>query len=176
MHSTADEHDRDDAATLETLREIVTEIRVAMITTEGTDGAMHSRPMYLQEVEENGVLWFATSASSPLAQQVREQGRVIATFAAPEDHVFAAIRGTAALHHDPQRVKALWNPAMKSWFPAGPSDPDITLVRIAAEHGDYWDAPGGPSRIVSFVSALLTGTRPDGGERVQVDIGETQRR
>ncbi len=52
------ENSRDDDAALGTLRDMVMDIRVAMITTEGTDGAMHSRPMYLQQVEEDGDLWF----------------------------------------------------------------------------------------------------------------------
>ncbi|MES3034331.1 MAG: pyridoxamine 5'-phosphate oxidase family protein [Gemmatimonadota bacterium] len=164
------ENSRDDDAALGTLRDMVMDIRVAMITTEGTDGAMHSRPMYLQQVEEDGDLWFATSGGSPLAEQVRHDARVLATFAEPDDHKFAVIRGTAALVRDPAKVEELWNPGMKAWFPNGPTDPEITLVHVRAEHGDYWDAPGGPARIVKFAAALLTGTRPDGGERVHLDL------
>lgn len=161
----------DDAAALGTLRDIVMDIRIAMITTEGNDGAMHSRPMYLQQVEEAGDLWFATSGSSPLAEQVRQDARVLVTFAQPDDHKFAVIRGTAALVRNPAKVEELWNPGMKAWFPNGPADPDISLVHVRAEHGDYWDAPGGPVRMVQYAAALLTGTQPAGGERVHVDLG-----
>lgn len=160
-----------DAAALDTLREMVMDIRVAMITTEGTDGTMHSRPMYLQQVDADGDLWFATSGASPLAEQVRDDARVLATFAQPDDHAFAVIRGTAELVNDRARIEELWNPGMKAWFPEGPSDPDITLVHVRAEHGDYWDAPGGPARMVKYAAALLTGTRPDGGDRVHLDLG-----
>ncbi len=161
---------QDDASAIERLREIVDDIRIAMVTTEGGDGAMHSRPMYLQEMDAGGDLWFATSADSPLAEQVRDDARVIATFAKPSDHVFAVVRGTASLHADRAKVEEFWNPAMKVWFPEGPADPNITLVRVRGEHGDYWDAPGAPARIVNYVTALVTGTRADGGERVHVDL------
>ncbi len=161
----------DDATALGTLRDIVMAIRVAMITTEGSDGTMHSRPMYLQQVEDDGDLWFATSGGSPLAEQVREDARVLATFAQPDDHKFAVIRGTGAVVHDAAKVEELWNPGMKAWFPNGPTDPEIALVHVRAEHGDYWDAPGGPVRIVQFAAALLTGKRPDGGDRVHIDLG-----
>jgi general stress protein 26 len=164
----------DDAAALSTLRDMVMDIRIAMITTEGTDGALHSRPMYLQQVEEDGDLWFATSGGSPLAEQVRQDARVVATFAQPDDHKFAVIRGTAELVRDVAKVEALWNAGMKAWFPNGPTDPDITLVHVRGEHGDYWDAPGGPVRIVRFATALLTGTRPSGGDRVHLDLGDTK--
>ena len=163
-----------DAAALETLRSMVMDIRVAMITTEGTVGVMHSRPMYLQQIEDGGDLWFATSGGSPLAEQVRHDARVLATFAQPNDHVFAVIRGTASLVRDPAKVEELWNSGMKAWFPNGPADPEITLVHIRAEHGDFWDAPGGPARLVQFATALLTGTRPDGGDRVHLDLGSSR--
>lgn len=160
-----------EAAALETLRSMVMDIRIAMITTEGNDGVMHSRPMYLQQAEDGGDLWFATSGGSPLAEQVRHDARVLATFAEPDDHRFAVIRGTASLVRDPAKVEELWNPGMKAWFPNGPADPEITLVHVRAEHGDYWESPGGPARIVQFATALLTGKRPDGGERVHLDLG-----
>lgn len=169
--SSQDEHDN--TAALARLREIVTDVKIAMITTAGTDGVMNSRPMYLQEMEEGGDLWFATSEDSALAEQIRANDRVLAAFAKPSDNVFAVVRGTALLHRDPAKVAELWNAGMKAWFPNGPSDPAITLVQVHAEHGDYWDAPGGPARLVTYIGALLTGTRPDGGERGHVDIGET---
>ena len=170
------EHDGgDDHAALERLQKIVTDVRVAMITTKGTDGEMHSRPMYLQEMQQNGTLWFATSDDSPLAAQIRDDARVIATFADPSDRRFAVIRGRASLHRDPARIAELWNAGMQAWFPDGPSDPSITLVRMHGEHGDYWDAPGRPAGVVEFLGALLTGTRPDGGERVHVDMDAPSR-
>lgn len=160
----------DEVEALARLREIVSAIRIAMITTESGDGSMQSRPMYLQEVERNGDLWFATSGDSSLVEQVRDDTRVTATFANPSDHLFAVVRGRATLHHDLAKVQALWNPAMKAWFPGGPADPAITLVCVRGEHGDYWDAPGGPGRLVRYVAALVTGTRADGGERVHIAL------
>jgi general stress protein 26 len=126
--------------------------------------------MYLQEMEESGTLWFATSGDSPLAEQIRDDARVIATFANPADHRFAVVRGRASLHQDAARIERLWNPGMQAWFPEGPSDPSITLVRIQGEHGDFWDAPGKAAGIVRFLGALVTGTRPDGGDRVHVAL------
>jgi len=163
----------DNTEALSRLREIVTDVKIAMITTAGADGVLNSRPMYLQEMEEGGDLWFATSEDSALAEEVRADGRVVAAFAKPSDSVFAVVRGTASLHRDPAKVAELWNTGMKVWFPNGPTDPAITLVQVHAEHGDYWDAPGGPARLVTYVTALLTGSRPDGGERGHVDIGAT---
>jgi len=167
------QHTEDETDSLARLREIVTDVRIAMISTEGTDGAFHSRPMYLQEMEEGGDLWFATSDQSSLAEHVLANGRVVATFAKSSDNVFAVVRGTASLSSDPAKVEELWNPGMKAWFPNGPTDPQIRLVQVHAEHGDFWDSPSGPARIVKFVGALLTGTRPDGGDRVHVELGHS---
>jgi general stress protein 26 len=168
------QHANNSIDALARLREIVTDIKIAMITSAGADGVLSSRPMYLQLMEEGGDLWFATSDDSALAEQIRAQGRVVATFAQPSDSIFAVVRGTASLHRDPAMVKELWNVGMKVWFPNGPSDPAITLVQVHAEDGDYWDAPGGPARVVTFIGALLTGTRPATADRGHVHLGDTR--
>ncbi|MFL5219560.1 MAG: pyridoxamine 5'-phosphate oxidase family protein, partial [Microvirga sp.] len=40
------------------LFDLVRDIRVCMMTTEESDGSLHSRPMYSMEADERGSLWF----------------------------------------------------------------------------------------------------------------------
>ncbi|HYW31697.1 MAG TPA: pyridoxamine 5'-phosphate oxidase family protein [Gemmatimonas sp.] len=176
MADTAHATRHDDAESVDKLREMITDIRIAMVTTEGRDGAMHSRPMHLQEAESGGDLWFATSMSSALVQELREDARMLVTFAEPGSNRYAVVRGEGRVERDMEKIQELWNPSLQTWFPNGPTDPDLTLIHVKAKEGDYWDAPSGPARLVKFVAGFLGGSRPDGGERVKVDLGaHTQR-
>jgi general stress protein 26 len=155
---------------VEHLRELIKDIRVAMITTEGDDGDMRSRPMYTQATDFDGDLWFATSRSSSLVNDLRARPATLVNYAKPGDQSYVSVRGTGAVVHDQEKINALWNPAMKAWFPGGPTDPDLILVRIEASRADFWDSPAAPVRWFQFLSALATGDRPSGGEHGSVNL------
>ncbi|MCC7052104.1 MAG: pyridoxamine 5'-phosphate oxidase family protein [Gemmatimonadaceae bacterium] len=174
MSQTATSHDTlsdEDAAAK--LRDLVKDIRVAMLTTHDADGTLHSRPMYAQEAEFDGDLWFATAQSSSLVRQLQARADVLATFADTHAQRYVVVRGHAEVTQDRDRIREFWNPGMKVWFPAGPEDPEIALVRVHAQRADYWDSPAAPLRWLQFVTALATGKRPDAGDRVGLDLDGT---
>jgi len=48
-----------------------------------------------------------------------------------------------------------------AWFPGGPEDPSLGLLRVKVQRGDYWDVES--SKLVQFFSlakATLTKTPP----------------
>ena len=52
----------------------------------------------------------------------------------------------------------LWNPAVEAWFPDGPDDPNVVLLKVDALSGEYWDSPGGKvATLVSLVKSKITG-------------------
>jgi general stress protein 26 len=172
MTNDTEQHTTSDTEAAQTLHELIMGIRIAMLTTEGSDGELYSRPMYVQQVEAGGDLWFATSQSSSLALQVRDEGRVLATFSGSNGYV--VVRGMGRITRDREKVRELWNPAMKAWFPDGPDDPDIALIRVEAERADYWDTPSAPVRWLQLVKSLATGTQPELGDRVALDLTSDQ--
>jgi general stress protein 26 len=54
----------------------------------------------------------------------------VRSFAQPEDSLFVSISGRAERVVDRGRIKSLWNPMVSSWFPHGPDDPLVVLVRV----------------------------------------------
>ena len=59
---------------------------------------------------------------------------------------------------DAAKAKELWNPGIEAWFPSGPDDPGIVLLKVHAEGAEYWDTPGQVIvSVLSFVKAKITG-------------------
>ena len=54
---------------------------------------------------------------------------------------------TAELVSDARKAEELWDPSYASWFPDGPTDPDLTLV---AAEADVPILPGAPTRMWTF--------------------------
>jgi general stress protein 26 len=157
---------------IEKIRDLIKDIRFAMLTTIDTDGSLRSRPMATQETEFDGDLWFFTPAGSPKVDEVERDERVNVSYAAPDDNRYVSISGTAQLVRDRAKMKELWNPVLKAWFPEGLGDPDLALLRVRVEKAEYWDSPSSKMvQLAGFVKAIATGKRADDiGENEKIDL------
>lgn len=154
------------------LGEMIRDIKVAMLTTAEPDGTLRSRPMMMQDVEFDGDLWFFTAASSPKVQEVQQVNQVNVSFAAPDKQRYVSVSGRASLVRDGRKIKELWNPLFKAWFPDGLDDPDLALLKVSVDQAEYWDSPSGKMvAIAGFAKALVTGERMEGGENQKLDLG-----
>jgi general stress protein 26 len=82
-----------------------------------------------------------------------------------------SLTGHAVLIDDLEKKRELWNPVVGAWFPGGPEDPDVVLLRVEAASAEYWDSPGGRlASVISFAKAKITGQAYDGGENERVDL------
>jgi len=144
------------------MRELIDGIKIAQLTTVGTDGMLRSRPMGTQEVEFDGNLWFFTSKDTHKVDEIEAHPQVCATYAAPDRNRYVSVSGTAKLNDDRAKMEELWRPAFKIWFPDGLSDPKLTLIKVEVTRVEYWDAPA--SKVVSlvgFIKAIATGKRAE---------------
>jgi general stress protein 26 len=155
---------------IEKVRELIEDIRFAMLTTLGTDGSLHSRPMAAQNDEFNGDLWFFTKASSHKAHEVTADSHVNVTFTNPDDNVYVSLSGRARLVQDRAKIKELWNPEGEAWFPEGVDDPDLALLKIDVERAEYWEGPSSIVYALSLAKSLVTDERPNVGEYARIDF------
>ena len=157
---------------IETLREKVKDIKIAMFTTQEQDGTLRSRPMGTQDITQQGILYFFTRASSAKVNEVQTQQQVNVSYAKPNDQLYVSVSGTATLLRDRSKMQELWNPIFKAWFPDGLEDPDLALLQVEVDSAEYWDSPSSKVvQLVGFAKAVITGKSADGlGENVKLDI------
>ncbi|HEX5236625.1 MAG TPA: pyridoxamine 5'-phosphate oxidase family protein [Silvibacterium sp.] len=140
------------------IAELVKDIRICMMSTVGPDGEIESRPMATQETAFDGTVWFLTRGSSEKASDIRQDAHVALMYADPENSKYVTLRGRASMHRDEAKIKELWNPMYKAWFPKGEDDPDITVVRVDVTEGDYWEANASKLvRGMKYLAAAATG-------------------
>ena len=143
--------------------------RFAMLTTTSTDGTMISRPMALQETDFDGDLWFFTRHDSRKISDLAAHPQVNVTVSSGSTWV--SLTGNGVEVDDLDRKRELWNAGVSAWFPDGPEDPQVRLLKVDATSAEFWDTPGGRlASLVSFAKARLTGERYDGGENDTVDM------
>jgi general stress protein 26 len=123
------------------LRSLLRGVRVGMLTTQTLDGASHSRPMLVHQVDEAGWLWFVTDRHSRKTWELSQNPRATIALQSKKGDRYVSVQGTAVVVRDDVKLKELWNPMMRSWFPRGRRDPEIALVAVRIERVEYWLMP-----------------------------------
>lgn len=126
---------------IQKLAELIGKIRIAMLTTTTADGRLWSRPITTQHARFDGDLWFLSKRESYKVQEVRAHPQVSLSYVHPEDNTYVCISGTAKVLSDAKKAEELWDPSYLPWFPGGPEDPSLVLIRVSVERAEYWDAP-----------------------------------
>ena len=161
----------DRAHALAELARLIDGIPVAMVTTRTDDDLLGCRPMLLVKLETDGSLTFLTHLSSQKVQEIARDARVNVAFVAGNGDRYVSVSGTAAATHDPARMRTLWSPTYRAWFPNGPDDPDSAIFTVSIKRIEYWDVP--TSRLVRLwcaVRALATGQVVEAGEHHRRDL------
>jgi len=147
------------------LGEMIKSIKVGMLTTVDQDGRLHSRPMATQEVEFDGDLWFMMSCESPKADEIEKDHQVNVSYVDSSNNRYISVSGTGRILKDEKKIKKLWSPAYKAWFPQGLDDPTIALLRVQVDNAEFWDGPSSKIvQLMGFVKAMATGEPYKGGE------------
>lgn len=140
------------------LKELLDDIRIASLVTLEGDGTLRSRPMATQEIESDAALWFFTNDYSPKVEDVALHPQVCVSYASPADHRYVSVTGEASLVRDAEKIRQLWKPVLKVWFPKGVDDPDLALIRVDIVSAQYWTGHGNKLvQLFEAAKALATG-------------------
>jgi general stress protein 26 len=139
---------------------------VAMLVTIAEGGDVHSRRMAIAQVDDDCTVWFVTSKASAKVREAdsRHRAQVVCQ---KGWSAFVALTGRTTVIDDSATLDRLWKKSYEVWFPKGKSDPDVTLMRVDPEEGEYWDETGTNKLryLFSAAKAFVSGTRPTVGGR-----------
>ena len=155
---------------LKKLTELVKEVKICMFATIGQDQSLYSRPMQTIDVDEHGNLWFFTNEYSGKVDDVTKNYTVYLMYSHPGQNTYLHVKGECTLINDKEKMKELWSPVVKAWFPKGVEDPALALLKVETSEASYWD---GSSKFVVFynmVKAIAKGETPDDGQFGNLDI------
>ncbi|GLK15704.1 pyridoxamine 5'-phosphate oxidase family protein [Herbiconiux flava] len=154
---------------IETLAGLVKDFRFAMLTTVDDQGRLVAHPLTVQEAEFDGDLWFIVGAHASALQNLQVNPTAGVTLSSNDSWV--SLTGTAAEVADQAKVKELWSSTLEAWFPDGPDDPEVRLLKFTADGAEYWDSPGGRvATLFSFVKSKVTGEPYEGGDNAKLDL------
>ncbi len=154
------------------LKSMVSEIDTCLFCTHlAAPDETTCRPMAVQNVCDQGNIWFFSNVDSEKNAQILQDKGVQLYFAHPGKQSYLVVHGEAKIIIDRAKTEELWTPLAKAWFKDGKDDAHISIIKVTPSSSYYWDTEG--SRMVSFlklVTSAITGTQPPTGSEGSLNI------
>jgi len=165
------QHDRPDH---KNLWEMIKDIKFGMFTHRDAHGVLHAHPLTTQNqaVDEKSTLYFFVKSDSEIVSAVAKDQQVCVTYADPGADSYVSVSGEAHIDHDQAKKEELFTSMSKAWYPAGPTDPSLTLLTVRLQHAEYWESDDGKMvQMFKIAKAAMTGdSPPDLGEHKAVHL------
>ena len=146
--------DLEGAQAVEKLRELVGKTCTCFFCSNIKTGLPFStRPMAVQQVDDEGNLWFLTSNDSHTYTELQSEPLTQLLFQGSAHSDFLNVYGVASLSADKEKIKELWEPILKTWFTESEDDPRISVVKVEPTEGYYWDNKHGNA--IAFAKMLV---------------------
>jgi len=148
---------------IQKLKELAESARVCMFCTDLDQHPIASRPMSIKEVDEEGNLWFISSADSNKNEEIQHYKYVQLFFANTGASEFLSVYGQAFIYTDRATIEDKWSPMANAWFD-GKDDPNVTIIRVTPEDTKYWDTQDGKMiTLLKIATSTLTGNQHSEG-------------
>ncbi|MEP6711046.1 MAG: pyridoxamine 5'-phosphate oxidase family protein [Ferruginibacter sp.] len=159
------------SAQLQKFKDLINEIKTCILITKSAVGKLKGRPMATAKVDDDGSIWFFTNEYSGKVEEISHQNEILLSYSSPSKNSYVVLSAKAVLSDDRQKIKELWNPLMKAWFPQGLDDPNILLVKAEPEEIEYWDSSANKIVILfDMLKSAVTGKEYSEGEHGKLSV------
>ena len=131
---------RTSGANLAAVAKLLAQLDICMLVSRSGDGELHGRPMSNNgEVEYDGDSWFFAFGDSRKVEELEANPQVELSFIDTPNGTWINVEGAAEIvRDDVDRKKQMWLEDLERWFPEGPEDPNVVLIKVRARHIDAW--------------------------------------
>lgn len=154
----------------EKLRDMVDDIKVAMMVTGLEKKPINAIPMSTKKVDDKGNIWFLSMGSSEHNKNLQLNPDVHLLYSDPDDMEFMNLYGRAEITKDRSILKDLYNPRTDSWFD-GAEDPNLTAIKVTPAEAYYWDTKS--NKYVTLLKmgvGAVTGSDQDLSEKGKLNL------
>lgn len=153
-----------DTEAIEKFKKFIAHSPVCHFMTTLDERPVPTRPMATQQVDDEGNFWFLSSRSSEKDTDIVKDSYVQLLYSNPSDSEFLSLYGTATVVEDMAKKRELFGPLAKAWFPKGPEDPDLSVVKVKPLKGYYWGSKHGKMlTLLQMAASALVGKKSDSG-------------
>jgi len=115
----------------------LTELKTGMLGL-ATEQEGHAQPMTAHFEGEHGPLWFYARKDGRMAHAAETSHAAVFHYVGRGHDLYACLHGELTTTSDPAMVDRFWSEEVARWYPRGPNDRDITLLRFMPSSAQIW--------------------------------------
>lgn len=150
--------------------DIIEKAKVGMLTTRFA-GGLRSRPLEPRPDRDEGAIYFVTDLRGAKDNEIEAAPDVAFIIIDHEDKAYLSISGRAEVLRDDAKAAEIWKKTDDAWWPDGPEDPHVCVLRLEPCAAELWDGPSSSAvAAFEFAKAKVIGGKPKLGENRKVTV------
>jgi general stress protein 26 len=155
---------------LERVWDIIESVGVCMLTTQAGD-QLRARPVEPRPDRQSGLIFVVTDVRSAKQEEIEAKPDVNLVCIDAKAKAYLSITARACVTKDICKLEQVWKLTDAVWWPGGPTDSNVCLLRIEPQTGELWDGPASTAvAVFEFAKAFATGTQPALGQNRKVTV------
>jgi general stress protein 26 len=150
--------------------DLIEKTGVGMLTTQFAQG-LRARPLEPRPDREAGAIYFITDVRGLKDDEIEAAPDVGLTLINTHEKAYLSITGRASVLRDSALAAKHWRSTDDVWWPGGPDDENVRVLRLDPVRAELWDGPKSSAvATFEFVKARVTGLKPNLGENRKVTV------
>lgn len=121
------------------IKSLIDAPKVVMMATRLQKIPFSVCPMTIQELDEQGDIWFISNKNSGNFKDIEHDNKVQLIYADDKAQKYISIFGNATHMVDENKLDEFWSPQLLQWF-TGKDDPNIALLNVNISSISYWNS------------------------------------
>jgi general stress protein 26 len=144
--------------------DIIEGVGVCMLTTQ-FGGGLRARPVEPRPDRKAGLIWIVTDLHSGKEHEIEAGHDIGLVFIDHKAKDYLSVTARAQVRQNTAKAKDVWRGTDTIWWPGGPDDPNVCVLRIEPITAELWDGPVSKAvAMYEIAKAKLTGAKPKLGE------------
>src|SRR5258707_3559009 len=140
--------------------DLIETVGVCMLTTQSA-GRLRARPVEARPNRKGRLIFVVTDVHSAKQDEIEAKPDIGLVFIDAKAKAYLSITARAHVMRDASKTEQVWRTMDEAWWPRGPTDPNVCLLRIEPLTAELWNGPACTALIVfEFAKAWLTGREP----------------
>jgi general stress protein 26 len=150
--------------------ELIKQTGVGMLTTRFA-GGLRARPLDARPDPNAGAIFFVVDVRGLKDDEIEDCPDVCFTLTNAAAKAYVSITGRAEVLRDSTLAAKFWKKADDVWWPDGPQDRHVRVLRLDPHMAEMWDGPASSAVAkYEFAKARATGEEPNLGENRKVKV------
>ena len=121
-------------------RETINKVSYCFAITTADNGEANARIVQPRTLQDDWTVDFMTSRRCRKVKEMELSGKLTLAYQHDPDRGYVCLIGRASIVDDIQLKRSTWSPEADRWFPGGPDDPNVVIVRLATDRIELWNS------------------------------------